>query len=81
MDYSSYNEVLDYLKSFFSSRVKSLAYREELDKLIEGSRSNKTVTIRAIYQLYMKYIAENRGDVKEILGEKELWINLLDHWQ
>ncbi|EOI3479957.1 hypothetical protein ACMSZN_004563, partial [Cronobacter dublinensis] len=76
MNYSSYNEVLDYLKSFFSSRVKSLAYREELDKLIEGSRSNKTVTIRAIYQLYMKYIAENRGDVKEIPGEKELWINL-----
>ncbi|EPH6764726.1 hypothetical protein ACS0ON_004366 [Cronobacter dublinensis] len=58
-----------------------MAYREELDKLIEGSRSNKTVTIRAIYQLYMKYIAENRGDVKEIPGEKELWINLLDHWQ
>lgn len=81
MDCHSYNNVLDYLKEFFKTRVESPTYLEELIYLIEGSRSEKTVTIRAIYQKYMQYIKENRDVVRVIPGEKEMWIELLDHWQ
>jgi len=81
MDYHSYNEVLDYLRFFFNARVESPLYLEELITLIEGSRSEKTVTIRAIYETYMEYVKENRDNIKVIPGEKEMWINLLDHWQ
>ena len=49
--------------------------------LIEGSRSEKTVTIRAIYETYMQYVKENRDNIKVISGEKEMWIDLLHHWQ
>ncbi len=81
MDYHSYNEVLDYLKFFFNARVECPLYLEELITLIEGSRSEKTVTIRVIYETYMEYVKENRDNIKVIPGEKEMWINLLDHWQ
>lgn len=81
MNYHSYNDVLDFLKEFFKTRVESPNYLEELIYLIEGSRSEKTVTIRAIYQKYMQYIKENRDVVRVIPGEKEMWIELLDHWQ
>jgi len=81
MDCHSYNNVLDYLKEFFKARVESPTYLEELIYLIEGSRSEKTVTIRTIYQKYMQYIKENRDVVRVIPGEKEMWIELLDHWQ
>ncbi|GJL43603.1 TPA: hypothetical protein ACJIWU_000507 [Enterobacter chengduensis] len=81
MNYDSYNEVLDYLKVFFNERVDSLIYLEKLMTLIEGSRSEKTVTIRAIYETYMEYVKENRGNIKVISGEKEMWIDLLHHWQ
>jgi hypothetical protein len=81
MNYDSYNEVLDYLKGFFKSRVESARYLEKLMTLIETSRSDKTVTIRAIYETYMQYVKENRENIKFIAGEKEMWINLLNHWQ
>lgn len=81
MDCHSYNNVLDYLKEFFKTRVESPTYLEELIYLIEGSRSEKTVTIRTIYQKYMQYIKENRDVVRVIPGEKEMWIELQDHWQ
>lgn len=81
MDCHSYNNVLDYLKEFFKTRVESPTYLEELIYLIEGSRSEKTVTIRTIYQKYMQYIKENRDVVRVIPGEKEMWIELLDYWQ
>lgn len=81
MDCHSYNNVLDYLKEFFKTRVESPTYLEELIYLIEGSRSEKTVTIRTIYQKYMQYIKENRDVVRVIPGGKEMWIELLDHWQ
>ena len=81
MNYDSYNEVLDYLKEFFKSRVESARYLEKLITLIEASRSEKTVTIRAIYETYMQYVKENRENIKVIAGEKEMWINLLNHWQ
>ncbi|MEL4869234.1 hypothetical protein AAEU41_10330 [Pantoea agglomerans] len=81
MNYDSYNEVLDYLRFFFNERVDSLIYLEKLMTLIEGSRSEKTVTIRAIYETYMQYVKENRDNIKVISGEKEMWIDLLHHWQ
>lgn len=81
MNYDSYDEVLDYLKLFFNERVDSSIYLEKLMTLIEGSRSEKTVTIRAIYETYMQYVKENRDNIKVISGEKEMWINLLHHWQ
>lgn len=81
MDCHSYNNVLDYLKEFFKTRVESPTYLEELIYLIEGSRSEKTVTIRTIYQKYMQYIKENKDVVRVIPGEKEMWIELLDYWQ
>jgi len=81
MDYHSYNEVLDYLEFFFNTRVESKLYLEELITLIEDSRSEKTVTIRAIYETYMQYVKENRGNIKVIPGEKEMWTNLLGNWQ
>ena len=64
MNYDSYNEVLDYLKEFFKSRVESARYLEKLITLIEASRSDKTVTIRAIYETYMQYVKENRENIK-----------------
>ncbi|EOF7239421.1 hypothetical protein ACK04L_000768 [Enterobacter roggenkampii] len=81
MNYDSYDEVLDYLKVFFNERVHSSIYLEKLMTLIEGSGSEKTVTIRAIYETYMQYVKENRDNIKYISGEKEMWIDLLHHWQ
>lgn len=81
MIYDSYDEVLDYLKVFFNERVDSSIYLEKLMTLIEGSRSEKTVTIRAIYETYMQYVKENRDNIKVISGEKEMWIDLLHCWQ
>ncbi|ELE9704148.1 hypothetical protein YA49_00255 [Enterobacter cloacae subsp. cloacae] len=81
MNYDSYNEVLDYLKVFLNKRVGSSIYLEKLMTLIESSRSEKTVTIRAIYETYMQYVKENRDNIKVISGEKEMWIDFLHHWQ
>ncbi len=80
MNYDSYNEVLDYLKVFFNERVDSSIYLEKLMTLIEGSRSEKTVIIRAIYETYMQYVKQNRDDINVIAGEKEMWIDLLHLW-
>ena len=81
MNYDSYDEVLDYLKVFFNERVDSSIYLEKLMTLIEGSRTEKTVIIRGIYETYMQYVKENRDNIKVISGEKEMWIDLLHHWQ
>ncbi|KLP52710.1 hypothetical protein ABR39_18980 [Enterobacter genomosp. O] len=81
MDYDSYNEVLDYLRFFFNVRVDSSIYLEKLMTLIEESRFEKTVIIRAIYETYMQYVKQNRDGIKVISGEKEMWIDLLYHWQ
>ena len=80
MNYDSYNEVLDYLKVFFNERVDSSIYLEKLMTLIEGSRSEKTVIIRAIYETYIQYVKQNRDDINVIAGEKEMWIDLLHLW-
>ena len=81
MNYDSYNEVLDYLNVFFNERVNSSIYLEKIMTLIEGSRSEKTVMIRAIYETYMQYVKQNKDGIKVIAGEKEMWIDLLHHWQ
>lgn len=81
MNYDSYSEVLDYLRFFFNVRVDSSIYLEKLMTLIERSRSEKTVIIRAIYETYMQYVKQNRDGIKVIAGEKEMWIELLYHWQ
>ncbi|HBH7060705.1 TPA: hypothetical protein KWH93_000816 [Enterobacter cloacae] len=81
MNYDSYNEVLDYLNVFFNERVNPSIYLEKLMTLIEGSRSEKTVMIRAIYETYMQYVKQNRDGIKVSAGEKEMWIDLLHHWQ
>ena len=56
MNYDSYNEVLDYLIVFFKERVNSSIYLEKIMTLIEGSRFEKMVMIRAIYETYMQYV-------------------------
>jgi len=81
MNYDSYNEVLDYLRFFFNVRVDSSIYLEKLMTLIERSRSEKTVIIRAIYETYMQYVKQNKEGIKVIAGEKEMWIDVLFHWQ
>lgn len=81
MNYDSYNEVLDYLIVFFNERVNSSIYLEKIMTLIEESRSEKTVMIRAIYETYMQYVKQNKDGIKVIAGEKEMWIDLLHHWQ
>lgn len=48
IDLFSYNEVLDFLEAFFQKMIKNEAYREEMKAIIDGSRKNKTVSIRAI---------------------------------
>lgn len=81
MNYDSYNEVLDYLIVFFNERANSSFYLEKIMTLIERSRSEKTVMIRAIYETYMQYVKQNKDGIKVIAGEKEMWIDLLHHWQ
>ncbi|WP_431627286.1 hypothetical protein, partial [Enterobacter roggenkampii] len=76
-----YNEVLDYLIVFFNERVNSSIYLEKIMTLIEGSRCEKTVMKRAIYETYMQYVKQNKDGIKVIAGEKEMWIDLLHHWQ
>lgn len=71
MNYDSYDEVLDYLKVFFNERVDSSIYLEKLTTLIEGSRSEKTVTIRAIYETYMQYVKKIEITLKLSLEKKK----------
>lgn len=81
MDNPSCHEVLDHLNEFFNSRVESPFYRKSLLSLVEGSRSEQTVTIREIYETYMQYVKANISVDTAIPGEKEMWSDLLHHWQ
>ena len=81
MNYDSFNEVLDYLRFFFNERVDSSIYLEKLMTLIEGSRTEKTVIIRAIYETYMQYVKQSRDGIKINAEEKEMWIDLLHNCQ
>lgn len=82
MNPDSYNEVLDYLNDYFIFRVKDEGYLRELRELIEGSRRQKTVTIRPMQLLFLEYIKEyNHYDVTTIKEEKKMWQDLLSCWQ
>ena len=58
MNLDSYNEVLDYLNEYFTLRVKDENYLRELIELIEGSRRQKTVTIRPMQLLFFRICKE-----------------------
>jgi hypothetical protein len=82
MNLDSYNEVLDYLNEYFTSRVKDEIYLRALRELIEGSRRQKTVTIRPMQILFLEYVKKyNDYNVATMEEEKNLWRDLLDCWQ
>lgn len=81
MNIDSYEDVLDYLRAYFIKTVKDECYLAELLVLVEGSRSEETVTIRAIYEKYMNYIRENKENIDHIKGDKEMWSKILYFWQ
>ncbi|MDJ0037243.1 hypothetical protein QM637_15590 [Pantoea allii] len=81
MDYNSYEEVLNGLDAYFDVRIKDESYRNSLKKIVAGSREEKTVTIRAIYEEFMEYMKEYRDVESEIPGDRELWTELLARWQ
>jgi len=82
MNLDSYNEVLDYLNEYFTLRVKDESYLRELRELVEGSRRQKTVTIRPMQILFLDYVKKyNDYNVATIEEEKELWRDLLGCWQ
>jgi hypothetical protein len=82
MNLDSYNEVLDYLNEYFTLRVKDENYLRELIELIEGSRRQKTVTIRPMQLLFLEYVKKyNDHNVETMEEEKKLWRDLLDCWQ
>lgn len=82
MNLDSYNEVLDYLNEYFILRVKDENYLRELKELIEGSRRQKTVTIRPMQLLFLEYVKKyNDYNVATMEEEKNLWRDLLDCWQ
>lgn len=82
MNLDSYNEVLDYLNEYFTLRVKDEIYLRALRELIEGSRRQKTVTIRPMQILFLEYVKKyNDYNVATMEEEKNLWRDLLDCWQ
>lgn len=81
MDLFSYNEVLDFLEIFFQKLIKDDACREEMKVIIDGSRKNKTVSIRAIDVCFMNY-RKVTGDYSLPTDEEmEIWKQLFNVWQ
>ena len=77
----SYESVLNFLEKYFSRRVSSENYLQEVLILIESSREKRTVTIRPIHKLFTKYRKEY-GDYSVISpNEIRMWTELLDVWQ
>ncbi|QGF27366.1 hypothetical protein EE896_11190 [Pantoea eucalypti] len=77
----SYSEVLDFLETFFQKRIKNEEYREEMNAIIDGSRKNKTVSIRAIDVCFMNY-RKVIGDFSLPTDEEmEIWKQLFNFWQ
>lgn len=70
MNLDSYNEVLDYLNEYFTLRVKDENYLRELIELIEGSRRQKTVTIRPMQLLFLEYVKKYKDYNVETIEEK-----------
>ncbi|KKB04923.1 hypothetical protein [Pantoea anthophila] len=81
MDLFSYNEVLDFLEIFFQKMIKDEAYRKEMKVIIDGSRRNKTVSIRAIDVCFMNY-RKAKGDYSLPTDEEMgIWKQLFNVWQ
>jgi len=81
LEIESYESVLGFLEEYFSSRVSSEYYLQELLILIEGSREKRTVTIRPIHELFTKYRNEYRDFSITSPKEIRMWTDLLDVWQ
>ncbi|WP_222890462.1 MULTISPECIES: hypothetical protein [Enterobacteriaceae] len=81
MDIESYDEVLDFLDVYFTARVKDEFYLQELKELVDGSRRNRTVTIRPIQLLFLEYRRKFNDYSVVIEGEEKIWMNLLSYWQ
>lgn len=81
IDLFSYNEVLDFLETFFPKMIKDEAYLEEMKAIIDGSRKNKTVLVRAIDICFMNY-RKVTGDYSLPKDEEmEIWKQLFNDWQ
>jgi len=81
MDLFSYNEVLDFLEVFFQKMIKDDACREKMKVIIDGSRKNKIVSIRAIDVCFMNY-RKVTGDYSLPTDEEmEIWKQLFNVWQ
>lgn len=82
MNLDYYNEVLDCLNKYFKLRVKDENYLRELIELIDGSRKQKTVTIRPMQLVFLEYVKKyNDYNVATMEEEKKLWGDLLNRWQ
>jgi len=81
VDIESYDEVLDFLDDYFTARVKDEFYLQELKELVDGSRRNRTVTIRPIQLLFLEYRRKFNDYSVVIEGEEKIWMNLLSYWQ
>lgn len=81
MDIESYDEALDFLDDYFTARVKDEFYLQELKELVDGSRRNRTVTIRPIQLLFLEYRRKFNDYSVVIEGEEKIWMNLLNYWQ
>lgn len=81
IDLFSFNEVLDFLETFFQKMINDEAYRKEMKVIIDGSCKNKTVSIRAIDVCFMNY-RKVTGDYSLPTDEEmEIWKQLFNTWQ
>ena len=81
IDLFSYNEVIDFLETFLQKMIENEAYREEMKAIIDGSRKNKTVSIRAVDVCFMNY-RKVTGDYSLPTDEEmEIWKQLFNVWQ
>lgn len=80
MNYESYDDVLSFLEVYFKQRVKDASYLKKLEDILEGSRREKTVAIRAIHQTFIKYTGQC-NDYYFYQENKDIWRDLLDVWQ
>ncbi|MCW0314811.1 hypothetical protein [Pantoea ananatis] len=81
IDLFSYNEVLDFLEIFFQKMIKDEAYRQKMKFIIDGSRKNKTVSIRAIDVCFMNYRNVTSDYSLATDEEMEIWKQLFNIWQ
>lgn len=81
MDLFSYNESLYFLEIFFQKMVKNEEYLDEMKAIIDGSRKNKTVSIRAIDVCFMNYRKVTGDYSLPTDDEMEIWKQLFNVWQ